>query len=50
MSYLYTVPNDSYRFWAVLHLEGHDYGVADIHKYWIQNAIATLYVTQIFLG
>ena len=30
----YTVPNDSYRFWAVLHLDGHVYGVANIHKYW----------------
>ena len=29
-----TVPNDSYRFWAVLPLEGYVLNVADIHKYW----------------
>ena len=29
-----TVPNNSYRFWADLLIEGHDYGVADIHNYW----------------
>ena len=29
-----TVPNNSYRFWAVLDLEGYVLNVADIHKYW----------------
>jgi hypothetical protein len=39
------VPNDSYRFGAVLPLEGYVLNVADI-----KNAIATLYINHIFLG
>ena len=31
MEFLATVPNDSYRFWAVLPLEGYVFNVADIH-------------------
>ena len=29
----HTVPNNSFGFWADLHLDGHVYGMADIHKY-----------------
>ena len=31
---LLTVPNNSYRFWAVLPLEGYVLNMAVIHKYW----------------
>ena len=43
-----TVPNDIYRFWADWPLEG--LGYVWHPEILIQNAIATLYINQIFLG
>jgi hypothetical protein len=34
LHYAYTVPNNSYRFWADLLIDGRVKGIADIHKYW----------------